>query len=232
MAHIATDSTGFIVEAAPTAAMITAWINAQATPADFTAVDTGAIDYPIGFAIGQWWWRSGAFHDTPSPTILLQKQAAARAMIDRFESYKAQLTREAGTFGTREVNYGHDFLAKLEHGAFRVFMSDQITDARKLGWAQQSANGPSNLDLSTEELRRTMFYRANVLTLMWNDTELAARTPREGIIVCSTVAPFDRYQLEDIVVNTELDTNQLAPHPAGAVLLESITNHTWPNDIT
>ena len=233
MAHIATDSDNLVVYAAPTAAMVTAWINAQGTPADYTAVDTGDVDLPALFGVDQWYWYSDAFHtrETAVAAMTLQLQGAARLQRQRICDYQFQLEEEAHFFNVREVNFARAFLPMLLWGQRRVFLSDDITNARKLGWVQQSANGPTDVDLSTADGQRDIFVTANSVVRPWTDTELIARQPKVGIIVCSTSSPYTRWALRDLVTNTGNETD-LIDDPTSPEDIRKILTGEWINEIS
>ena len=146
MAHIAVqDSDDMVAYAAPTAAMVTAWINDQDTPSDYTAVDTGDVDLPALFGSGQWFWQGTAFIAQTTGTIVYRLQQAALAQIGRLDELWDVLLQEEGHYPEREFRFAKQLIVMARFGAYRVWRSTVMTDNEKFGWVLQSAEGPSDL---------------------------------------------------------------------------------------
>ena len=145
MAHIATDSDNLVVYAAPTAAMVTAWVNSQRTPADYTVVDTGTVKLPGLYGSDQWYWQGTAFVAQKTGTITYRLQQAALAQLGRIDELWDALLQEEGHYPEREFRFAKQLIVMARFGAYRVWRSTVMTDNEKFAWVLQSAEGPSNL---------------------------------------------------------------------------------------
>ena len=201
MAYIATDSNTLVVYAGPSAAFVTAWINDQGTPADYTSVDTGDVDLPVLFAVGQWWWDGTAFSaEAPALTGVALRQDAARQQIARLDNLELLIenVRHIYDFGIRNpYRFGIEAINQARHGAYGVWIGD-FPNATKLGWVMSSANGPADAPTATEEdMENFISISANIIR-QWTTEQYDARLPQQPIVAASTVSPFARINLEDL----------------------------------